>query len=322
MTSLIQLDFLYILAGLILMLAAGYTASDKSNPRRWTSAFFWGGYGSTLLFGNILPPIVVGAIVVAMVLVAGFGFVMAGNPNMPAAEHLQQRAKQLGNKLFIPALAIPAFTIVCAVLLKDVSFGSLRLFPEKSETIAGMALACVIALVVACMVTKETPVQSVRESRRLFEAMGWAVLLPQLLAVLGIIFTDAGVGKAISHLTTEYMAVDNRLIAVAAYCIGMAMFTMIMGNAFAAFPVITAGIGVPILILQHGANPAIVCAIGMFSGYCGTLMTPMAANFNIVPAALLELEDKNAVIKAQVGTAIPLLTCNIFLMYFLAFNFK
>lgn len=31
----------------------------------------------------------------------------------------------------------------------------------------------------------------------------------------------------------------------------------------------------------------------MLSGFCGTLMTPMAANFNIVPAALLELSDRN-----------------------------
>ena len=33
-------------------------------------------------------------------------------------------------------------------------------------------------------------------------------------------------------------------------------------------------------------------AIGMLAGFCGTLMTPMAANFNIVPAALLELKDQ------------------------------
>ena len=49
-------------------------------------------------------------------------------------------------------------------------------------------------------------------------------------------------------------------------------------------------------------------------------MTPMAANFNIVPAALLELKDRNGVIKAQVGTAIPLLAVNILLIYFLAFR--
>ena len=73
------------------------------------------------------------------------------------------------------------------------------------------------------------------------------------------------------------------------------------------------------LVLQHGGNPAVMAAIGMFSGYCGTLMTPMAANFNIVPAALLELPDKNAVIKAQVPTGVMLLIVNVFLLYFLMF---
>ena len=77
-----------------------------------------------------------------------------------------------------------------------------------------------------------------------------------------------------------------------------------MGNAFAAFPVMAAAIGVPILIQQSGGNPAVIGAVGMLAGFCGTLCTPMAANFNIVPAALLELKDQHGVIKAQVPTAI------------------
>jgi len=88
-----------------------------------------------------------------------------------------------------------------------------------------------------------------------------------------------------------------------------------MGNGFAAFPVMTGGVGVPILVGVHHANPAIMVAIGMFSGYCGTLLTPMAANFNIIPAALLELPDKNAVIKVQVPTALGILVANIILLY-------
>lgn len=59
----------------------------------------------------------------------------------------------------------------------------------------------------------------------------------------------------------------------------------------------------------------------MLSGFCGTLMTPMAANFNIVPAALLELKDKNGVIKAQWPTAVLLLAVNTLLMYAFVFRF-
>jgi uncharacterized membrane protein len=103
----------------------------------------------------------------------------------------------------------------------------------------------------------------------------------------------------------------------------MALFTIVMGNAFAAFPVMTAAIGLPLLVSRFGGDPAIVCAIGMLAGFCGTLMTPMAANFNVVPANLLELPDRkaalNGVIRAQIPTAIPLLLANIALMRLLAF---
>jgi uncharacterized membrane protein len=95
---------------------------------------------------------------------------------------------------------------------------------------------------------------------------------------------------------------------------------MIMGNAFAAFPVMIAAIGVPLLILDYGGDPAVIGAIGMLAGFCGTLMTPMAANFNLVPAALLELRDQYGVIKAQLATALPLLFVNILLIYLLAFR--
>ena len=77
------------------------------------------------------------------------------------------------------------------------------------------------------------------------------------------------------------------------------------------------------LIHGFGGKPEVVCAIGMLAGFCGTLMTPMAANFNVVPANLLELPDRkaalNGVIRAQIPTALPLLVANILLMYFLAF---
>jgi uncharacterized membrane protein len=82
----------------------------------------------------------------------------------------------------------------------------------------------------------------------------------------------------------------------------------------------TGGVGVPVLVGVFHADPAVMVAIGMFSGYCGTLLTPMAANYNIVPAALLELPDKNAVIKVQVPTALAILAANIVLMNVLAFR--
>jgi len=159
----------------------------------------------------------------------------------------------------------------------------------------------------------------VTEARRLMDSVGWAAVLPQSLAALGALFATAGVGTVVAGLATTSLPLGTPYAAVAAYAVGMALFTMIMGNAFAAFPVMTAGIGLPLVVQQFGGDVVIVTAIGMLSGFCGTLMTPMAANFNIVPAALLELRDRYGVIRAQIPTALLVLAANIALMSLFAF---
>jgi uncharacterized membrane protein len=162
------------------------------------------------------------------------------------------------------------------------------------------------------------------EGRRLLDTIGWAGILPQMLASLGVVLLASGVGTEVGRLLASHVALDTRLAAVAVYCVGMALFTVLMGNAFAAFPVMTAAVGLPVVVHRLGGAPAVVCAIGMLSGFCGTLMTPMAANFNIVPAHLLELPDRetafNAVIRTQIPTALPLLAVNVLLMWRLAFR--
>ena len=82
--------------------------------------------------------------------------------------------------------------------------------------------------------------------------------------------------------------------------------------------VITAGIGIP-FVLSQGGNPAIIGALALTAGYCGTLLTPMAANFNIVPAALLECKNDYIVIKYQAPVALVLIIAHILVMYFLGF---
>ncbi|MEO7564682.1 MAG: DUF979 family protein, partial [Sphingomicrobium sp.] len=158
------------------------------------------------------------------------------------------------------------------------------------------------------------------EGRRLMDSIGWAAVLPQMLAALGAIFAAAGVGTTVGAIASAILPDGSTFFAVLLYAGGMAAFTMIMGNAFAAFPVMAAAVGVPILIQQDGGNPAVIGAVGMLAGFCGTLMTPMAANFNIVPAALLELKNQYGVIKAQIPTAIPLFAVNVLILYFAAFR--
>ena len=134
-------------------------------------------------------------------------------------------------------------------------------------------------------------------------------------------FAKAEVGAVVADLVAQVFPTQFAFVAVAAYCVGMALFTMCLGNAFAAFAVVTGGIGLPLVVQLHHGNPAIMAGIGMLSGYCGTLMTPMAANFNLVPALLLGLTDRNAVIKAQVPIGLTVLLANVLIMYFTVFRF-
>ena len=147
--------------------------------------------------------------------------------------------------------------------------------------------------------------------------VGVTGILPQLLSALGALFTAAGVGDVIASGVSAIIPEGSKLIACIVYCVAMALFTIIMGNGFAAFSVITVGIGIPFLIAQ-GANPIIVGALGLTAGYCGTLCTPMAANFNIMPAALLEVKNKYTIIKSQIPVAIVMLVIHIILMYIFA----
>ena len=327
-----QQSYLYWLAGFILLVVAIMSWRDKANPRRLTTGLFWGIYGLLFLLGDWTFSLVgdkrtvhiaVGVAVVLLALIAGFGGVRLGSYHQRSQQEREASAQRLGSRLFLPALAIPVITVVGVLLFYNLPSLPLALFGPGNHstlvTLFSMTVGSLVGLVSAVIMTREKAHQPLQEARRLLDSICWAFILPQILATLGLLFTTAGVGTGIAWLTQEYLAVDSRFIAVAVYAMGTAPLTMIMGHAFAAFPIITAGIGIPVLVLQHGGNPAVMAAIGMFSGYCGTLMTPMAANFNIVPAALLELPDKNAVIKAQVPTAVLLLIANVFLLYFLMF---
>ncbi|WP_321915301.1 MULTISPECIES: DUF979 domain-containing protein [unclassified Paraburkholderia] len=310
----LTLNWLFWLLGIVLLIVGGMIVMDREHPRRFTAGGFWLLYALIFLVGDMLPVEIVGVLVIAMALIAGLGGVTAAKPKVLALETRLASAKRLGNKLFVPALTIPVITVVLTLAASHLVFGGKPLIDPKNVTLIGFGIGCVIALAIACIITRDSVGQSMKETRRLVDALSWAAVLPQMLGMLGLVFSDAGVGKAVAHVTTSYINMDVRFVAVVVYCVGMALFTIIMGNGFAAFPVMTGGVGVPVLVGMFHVNPAMMAAIGMFSGYCGTLMTPMAANFNMVPAALLELPDKNAVIRVQVPTALGILAANIVLL--------
>lgn len=303
--SNILLEIFYTLIGLYMASTMIFTLKDKNHKTRIGTALFWGIISAIFIFGKLIPPVIVGCLIIVIAFLSAFKQINMGTLKQLDNTFTQLNAEKLGIKIFIPSLAIAIIAMLIAT------------FTDLSGTVA-IGISSTIALLLTFILTKATPAQYVEDSNRMFQSVGVFSILPQLLASLGALFTAAGVGDVISNMISGLIPQGNALAGVIAYCIGMALFTAIMGNGFAAFSVITVGIGVPFVFAQ-GGDPVICSALALTAGFCGTLLTPMAANFNMLPAALLETKDKNVVIKAQAPLAIVLLLIHIVLMYTLGF---
>ena len=317
---MIGVEHVYVLVGLVFAAVAVLSARDRANPRRWGNAAFWGLVAVSFLAGGRIGGFANGVVVIALALTAGLGGLGQGRPETTSPEERQASALRLGDRLFLPALIVPAVSVAGSLTLKSLTIAGHPLVAAKDVTLVSLAIGAVAAVAVAMPMLRAPALAPLQEGRKLMDTVGWAALLPQTLAALGAVFAAAGVGQVVGRLIGDVVPLTSPFAAVCAYTLGMAGFTIVMGNAFAAFPVMTAAIGLPLIVRNFGGDPAVMGAIGMLSGFCGTLVTPMAANFNLVPAALLELPDRWAVIKAQAPTAAILLIVNTVLMYVLAFR--
>jgi len=293
----------YVLGGFL----AG-VAALQLRDRQWRAGAFWAIVAVPFVAGDwIIAAAKVGDHWPAQLMGAGVVALGVLATRKPVADPAP--ARTLGNRVFVPALMIPAVTLALVYLAKVVP-----IVDPAQATLIALALAATIALATALAITRSHPLHALTEGRRLLDSIGWAAVLPMMLATLGTVFAKTGVGNAIADAVGAVIPTDSRIACILAFAIGMVAFTAIMGNAFAAFPVMMAGIGLPLLVGKHGADPAALGAIGMVTGYCGTLVTPMAANFNLVPAALLELRDDYGVIRAQWPTAAMLFAVNVAIM--------
>lgn len=299
-------EFFYIIIGIIFILVGVKALKDKELKTRIFTAAFWFVVAFTFIIGPYLPAFITGICVIAMAAMTALKKVTQSKSDIPSAEETRKNADKLGYKVFVPALTLAIAAVLVATFWKDLGANN------------AIGASAAIAFVAVFLVTKCKPKYAYIDGARLMDNVGPVGLLPQILAALGALFTAAGVGDVIASGVRAIIPDGSKFIAVAVYCIAMALFTIIMGNGFAAFSVITVGIGIPFLIAQ-GANPLAVGALGLTAGFCGTLMTPMAANFNIMPAALLETKNKYSIIKSQLPVAGIMLVIHIGLMYVLAF---
>lgn len=309
---MMTLHWVYALAGLFFAAISLSSFRDSTNAKRWGTGIFWALLALSMWAGDWLGDFGNGVLVIALTLIAGTGQLGRG----AARADGQPQAPAPAARLFGIALIIPVTALAGTFLFK--AFPALA--EAKQATLIALALGTLLALATGLILLRTRPAVALQEGRRLLDSVGWAAILPQMLASLGAVFAVAGVGTVVGDVMRTLIPSGSLVAAVIAYGLGMALFTMIMGNAFAAFPVMIAAIGMPLLITQYHGDPAVVAAIGMLAGFCGTLMTPMAANFNLVPAALLELKDRYGVVRRQIPTALVLLVINIAFIYIFAFR--
>lgn len=295
----IGLNVVWVIIGLITIYAGIKNLLDKENPSRVGTAVFWCSFGIVCGFGSWLPAKVSGALVLIMCLPPIFKKVKIGKTDNPTKEHTEQQFKKIGMKIFVPAFSVA----VCSLFF--------ALFSNMSSMVA-ITIGVIVAMVLlmAFDTKQNKPAVFLNDSERFLGITGPLSMLPQLLGCLGGVFTAAGVGDVIAQLVEKIVPKGNVNIGIIVYAIGMVLFTMIMGNAFAAITVMTVGIGAP-FVLAYGANPVVIGMLALTCGYCGTLLTPMAANFNILPVAILNMKDRWGAIKNQVLVAIIMLVFQI-----------
>ncbi|RRD65068.1 DUF979 family protein [Fretibacterium sp. OH1220_COT-178] len=303
-----NMESIYRTIGGLLFVYALLILADSRNrsSKTWGAILFLVVYGVTFAFGSRMPPAVTGACVVMMPVLAILGGPTFNGRNAPPNEQRKSDANPSSRRFLLPFLLPLASTL-------------LLYWGWDVNPLVAFGASHIVLLVFLMPLMRESPVALARDGQRMFESLGWYIALPQFLAALGAVFAEAGMGDVVLEMIDAFVTIDGKLAAAAVYCIATAFFSMVMGNAFPAFLVVTSGVGIPLVVRGFGADPAIAGVFAMTSGYCGTLMTPMAVNFNALPAERLGIRNMNEVIAAQVGTALPLLLVNIGLMYFLAF---
>ena len=301
------MEVIYIIIGLLCINCGVKNLKDKENSEPVGTFIFWAVLGVVIALGRWLPALVSGILVVVMCLPAIFKKVKKGAVSAATKAETEAAYEKIGMKIFAPTLSIGVMAVICAITGLGIGLSALN----------GVAIGVLVSIILLMIMNKENkPSTFLNDSERMLSTVGPLSMLPMLLACLGAIFTKAGVGDVISDIVSHIVPEGNVNAGIVVYAIGMMLFTMIMGNAYAAITVMTVGIGYP-FVLAHGANPVVIGMLALTCGFCGTLCTPMAANFNTVPVALLDMKKPMGVIKNQVPVAIIMLVVQIVIMIML-----
>ncbi len=222
--SALLLEGFYALTGILMVLTALFVIKDTKHTTRIGTACFWGILGIIFIFGKYIPSTYVGVLIIVIGVLTVTKQVNIGNLPQLSDEYRKENAKKIGSKIFIPSIILAILAFVIAQYTKlggQVAIG----------------ISALGGLVLTFIITK-SPVKYVGgvDSNRMIQQVGPSSILPQLLGALGTVFTAAGVGgEVISSGISSVIPKGNILFGVIAYCVGMALFTIIMGECLCCF---------------------------------------------------------------------------------------
>src|SRR5947208_3603980 len=184
---MINLHWLYVFVGAVFASFALSSARDGTNPRRWGNFLFWALLATSFWFGDFLGDVGNGVLVLALVAIAGTHLLGRGSRVSTSNEERERFSERLGNKLFLPALVIPFTAFVGTLLFNYTPLKQTGVIDPKSVTLVLLGAGVIIALVVCYTWLRPPLTAPLEEGRRLMDSIGWAAVLPQMLAALGAV---------------------------------------------------------------------------------------------------------------------------------------
>ncbi|MDQ2861447.1 MAG: DUF979 domain-containing protein, partial [Pseudomonadota bacterium] len=182
---MIRVQAAYALAGVVFAAIAVFSAFDRANRKRWNNTAFWGLFALSFLAGDALGDFGNGVLVIAMVGIGAVGGVGVTKPATTTIPEREASAALWGNRLFLPILIVPLAALVGTLALPAIEVAGAPLVDPGQVTVISMAFGAILALAVALAMLRPAAAAAPQEARRLMDSVGWAAILPQLLAALG-----------------------------------------------------------------------------------------------------------------------------------------
>ena len=146
---------------------------------------------------------------------AGFGLVGRGAPATTSEAERTAWSAKLGNRLFLPALIIPLTALIGTLAYNYTPLGAAGWIEPSARRTCSSRSGVLLALAATFVWLRPPPLAPVEEGRRLLDAIGWAAVLPQMLAALGAVFAIAGVGDAVGTIARAAIPEGSVVLTVA-----------------------------------------------------------------------------------------------------------